>query len=189
MLPAESSRATSCSAGVVPALLASDAADSPAAVDGRQKATPACATSLDARVAAAAGRGGGARAVHEPAGVPLLGVDGRSMSGVAGGFDGGGAGMASARGEQRAQQAVIALQRCWRRRSALLSIIRCARGARIGRIYRLLSRQLMRHQRAGVRFLCRKGSRFLCVPPVSSALRPAHDVSWLERHESLPDPP
>ena len=28
----------------------------------------------------------------------------------------------------------------------------------------------------------------LCLP-VSSALRPAHDVSQLERHESLPDPP
>ena len=28
----------------------------------------------------------------------------------------------------------------------------------------------------------------LCVP-VSSALWPTHDMSWLERHESLPDPP
>ena len=28
----------------------------------------------------------------------------------------------------------------------------------------------------------------LCVP-VALVLRLAHDVSWLERHESLPDPP
>ena len=121
----------------------------PAGLDGHQDAIPARASAARAPIAAGATLESGARGAGDAAHEDGL----RGGTGAESGPRGAPGGTESHE-PVGGPEAAAMLQRIWRRHSSRLREVRGEHGEYIGSVHAALSSRLMRHQRAGVEFLC-----------------------------------